>query len=321
VGGLKETLAVCARYARERRQFGRPLASYGLIQAKLGEMAARTFGLESAVYRLAGMLDEGFSGIQADAPDASLRYHRAAEEHALECSIVKVVGSELYSWATDEGIQIHGGYGYTEEFPMARAWRDQRLLRIGEGANEVVRLAIVNTLLRRASAGRIPLEPALNTAAHATAEEPAPGFHQATHAARIKTAALALLGRARQRFGDGLSEEQEVCAAIADLMGAAFVVESAWLRLRRLKERDFRSRASSLAEHAALLCTEWARRETLPQTEAALLRVSRTGRLDSEDMRPLYPLMAARTGADAIGLRRELARAVLDAEGWPWPDW
>src|SRR5437016_8383617 len=160
VGGLKETIAVCARYAKERHQFGRPLASFGLIQAKLGEMAARTFALESAVYRLAGLLDGAFAGIQTDAEDAPAKYHRAAEEYAIECNIVKLVGSELYSWATDEGIQIHGGYGYTEEFPMARAWRDQRLLRIGEGANEIVRIAIVSTLLRRRNQGRLAFKDA-----------------------------------------------------------------------------------------------------------------------------------------------------------------
>src|SRR5205085_5421651 len=140
------------------------LAEFGLVQAKLGEMAARTFALESAVYRLAGLLDGVFAGIQPDAADASAKYHRAAEEYAIECGIVKVIGSELYSWATDEGIQIHGGYGYTEEFLMARAWRDQRLLRIGEGANEIVRINIVSTLLRRAQMGRLALAPAMEEA-------------------------------------------------------------------------------------------------------------------------------------------------------------
>ena len=159
-GGLKETLAVSAAYAKQRRAFGRPLGDFGLIRHKLAEMAARTFGLESMVCRLAGSLDRAFEGIVPDAPDAAARYHPAAEEFAVECSIVKVVGSETYSRMTDEAIQIHGGYGYTENFPVARAWRDQRLLRIGEGANEIVRLAIVNTLLRRDKQGRLPLRDA-----------------------------------------------------------------------------------------------------------------------------------------------------------------
>src|SRR5207237_6029240 len=121
------------------------------------QMAARTLAPERMVHRLAGDLDSAFADIVPDAPDASDHYHRAAEEYAIECNIVKVIGSETYSRMTDEAIQIHGGYGYTEEFPVARAWRDQRLLRIGEGANEIVRLAIINTLLRRDKAGRLPV--------------------------------------------------------------------------------------------------------------------------------------------------------------------
>ena len=155
VGGLKSLLSTCAIYAKQRKTFGRPIAEYGLIKHKLAEMCARTFALESMVYRLAYDLDTAFDGIVPEADDAPTNYHRAAEELTIECSIVKVIGSEAYSLFADEAIQIHGGYGYTEEFPVARAWRDQRLLRIGEGANEIVRLAIVNTLLRRDLAGRL----------------------------------------------------------------------------------------------------------------------------------------------------------------------
>src|SRR5205085_4100297 len=127
----KYVLKVCAEYAKQRKTFGKPIAEYGLIRHKLAEMCARTFTLESMIYRLAGDLDSVFDAVVPDADDAPSQYHRAAEELAIECNIVKVTGSETYSAMTDEAIQIHGGYGYTEEFPVARAWRDQRLLRIG----------------------------------------------------------------------------------------------------------------------------------------------------------------------------------------------
>jgi hypothetical protein len=298
VGGIKETLAVCAAYAKQRRQFGKALAEFGLVQAKLGEICARLFGLESAVYRLAGLLDGLFDGIDAAADDAPARYHRAAEEYAIECGVVKVIGSELYSWATDEGIQIHGGYGYTEEFPVARAWRDQRLLRIGEGANEVVRVNIVSTLLRRVKQGRLEL-PASG----------APGDG-------LKPLALALLEAARGCYGEALLEEQEVVAAVADLVCAAFVEESARVRAFRLRDRCD-GRAATLAEKAATACAEGARQSLLGSTETALARLRAAG-ADVRGAEAALAALHAGPSADLIGLRRELAAAVLERERYPW---
>jgi alkylation response protein AidB-like acyl-CoA dehydrogenase len=313
VGGIKESLAVCAAYANQRRQFGRPIASFPLIQAKLGEICARLFALESGVYRLAGLLDGLFEGIDPTARDASARYHRAAEEYAVECGVVKVVGSELYSLATDEGIQIHGGYGYTEEFPMARAWRDHRLLRIGEGANEVVRINIVSTLLRRAKMGRLDLGHAMEEARKVNAADVRAVPDGPELAGRQKIAALILLGEAQRAFGDSLLDEQETVAAIADIIAAAYCAESAWVRVEKLQARGA---TVDLAEDAARFYTESALHDAQRGTDLILAH------LPSDDLselrETLNALYTSHRPADLITLRRRLAEAVLEREAYLW---
>jgi len=316
VGGLKETLAACAAYAKQRKQFGRPLAEFRLIQAKLGEMAARTFALESAVYRLAGLLDGAFADIAPDADDAPARYHRAAEEYAIECGIVKVVGSELYSWATDEGIQIHGGYGYTEEFPMARAWRDQRLLRIGEGANEVVRLSIVKELLRREKQGRLDLESSITEVRNAPHRGLEACFHERMPSCLLASGLL-LLGRAREKFGTALMEEQEIVATIANIFAAFFVAESAWIRAEKLNARTIGADQAELAREAARLYTQTAILEMQYGLYDAVYRLYEEPETEDESER-LFWILRAGGGHDAIGMRRNIAAAVLEQEGYPW---
>ena len=310
VGGLKETLSVCAAYAAQRKAFGRPIAEYGLIQHKLAEMAARTFALESMVYRLAGDLEAAFAGVVPDAPDASEQYHRAAEEYAIECNIVKVIGSETYSRLTDEAIQIHGGYGYTEEFPVARAWRDQRLLRIGEGANEIVRLAIINTLLRRDKAGRLRLQDAMSAASRAsrsTAAAPADALEAIGTASRgAKQAALILLKNAIETRGERLLEAQEIVAAIADVICSAYALESVFLRCSRL-----RSRSVAKAETALLAAQVAACDYTDEAIAAVRYCLDALPDLDAD----LEALVRYR--ANPMQLRRELAARVAEVGGYP----
>jgi alkylation response protein AidB-like acyl-CoA dehydrogenase len=305
VGGLKEVLRICAVYTLQRKTFGKPIAAYGMVQHKLAEMAARTFALESMVYRLAGDLESVFRGVVPDAPEAAREYHRAAEEYAIECNIVKVIGSEAYSELTDEAIQIHGGYGYTEQFPVARAWRDQRLLRIGEGANEIVRVAIANLLLRRNAAGRLPV---------LTAELPGNGNADSlmAQAANAKRLALLLLRAGVEKFGaDGLLEAQEVAATVADAACAAYAIESATARVQRLAGDN-----SPHAETAALA----ARVATLGHAATA----ARAGRyalaclegVEHGEMRQLIDALE-NGGEKPMTLRRELARVVLEARGYP----
>jgi alkylation response protein AidB-like acyl-CoA dehydrogenase len=297
VGGLKEILGVCAAYAQQRTTFGKPIAAYGLIQHKLAEMAGRTYALESMVYRLAGDLEREFAPIDPTGDDAPARYHRAAEEYAIECNVVKVIGSEAYSELTDEAIQIHGGYGYTEQFPVARAWRDQRLLRIGEGANEIVRVAIVNLLLRREKAGRLPVL----TAPLPDAPTDTPLFRRANDAKRL---ALVLLRLALERTGGlaTLLEAQEVCAGIADVVCSAYALESVALRASRFPGHE---RIAAVAALGHSERADWAGWYTLDcletRPEEAVALIQRLGHPDASPMK----------------IRRALAEDVLARGGYP----
>ena len=264
---------------------------------------------------IAGTLDTAFADIVPDASDASHHYHRAAEEYAIECNIIKVIGSETYSSLTDEAIQIHGGYGYTEEFPAARAWRDQRLLRIGEGANEIVRLAIINTLLRRDKAGRLPLQAAMSQASRSLVDrsatvaadvevEPLAAIGQA--AENAKHVALFLLEQATVSLGADLMDAQEIVAAIADITCAAYALESVFLRCSLLTSMSHPKWA------VALLTGQVASYDCVDASIAAARYC-----IDSLPCRFDRFEELLRIPANPMQLRRDLAAKVLAADGYP----
>lgn len=311
VGGLKETLTACARYASERRAFGHHLGEFGLVKHKLAEMAARTFALESMVYRLAGDLDGVFEGIATDAEDASTHFHRAAEEFAIECNIVKVIGSETYSRMTDEAIQIHGGYGYTENFPVARAWRDQRLLRIGEGANEIVRLAVVNLILRRQAQGRLSL-PATPlpqpSPCQGEGEDVLAGATQ-----NVRRLAVWLVDLASTRLEKELMEAQETVAAVADVVCLVYALDSVRVRVEKLE-------ASGHANAGvARLMAEIAARDFVDEAVAGAK--SSLDSMEVDDWRggEIGTFLSAleRPWANVVRQRREMADVVVERGGWP----
>jgi len=255
LGAAKDLLGTATQYAGERQQFGRPIASFGLIQHKLGEMAARIYALESAAYRTARQMDEvKATGEMIHATQAG--FPRFIEEFALESSVVKVAGSEILTYVADEALQIHGGYGYTEEFPPARGTRDARINRIFEGTNEINRLFIPGNLLRRDQRGRL----GLLAAAAAALDGPVParvaeisGDDLAGALGRLggaKQALLMLFGSAHRRFGDKLVHEQEVLAALSDLVIELFLGESAVLRALKVRGR---SPASAIQADLALI--------------------------------------------------------------------
>lgn len=242
VGASKDLLRMATRYAGEREQFGRPIASFGMIQHKMGEMAAKIFAAESAVYRTAGMIDAVMAtGEKMDSMTPG--FPRALDEFALECSIAKVGGSEVLDEVADEALQIHGGYGYTEEFAAARGYRDARINRIFEGTNEINRLFIPGLLLRRAQRGRFPLMAAVGRVVKELLDLPAPeeGTDDLETARNwvnsAKKAVLFLSGAAYQKYGDKMGDQQEVLAAMSDLIIELFLSESALLRVRKARAR------------------------------------------------------------------------------------
>lgn len=239
MGAAKDLLAAAAKYAGERRQFGQPIASFGLIQHKLGEMAARIFALESAAYRTARQMDEVKATGEAIAA-GSAAFPRFIEEFALESSVIKVAGSEILTFVADEALQIHGGYGFTEEFSPARGTRDARINRIFEGTNEINRLFIPANLLRREQRGRLGLlAAAAGGPAAASGGETGDDLAAALGLlARAKQALLLLFGSTHRKHGDKMGTEQEIAAVLGDLVIEIYLGESAVLRALKTRGRD-----------------------------------------------------------------------------------
>lgn len=303
IGGSKRALELSARYARERVQFGRPIAHFGLIQEKLAEMATRIYAGESAVYRTVGLIDEALEGKKgAEAVLAGI------EEYAVEASVIKVLGSEVLDYVVDEGVQIHGGYGYSQEYPIERAYRDARINRIFEGTNEINRLLIPGMLLRRAMKGQLPL---FQAAQRLQKELLEPSFEEpedweAAYVQNLKKLALMVMGLAALRFGEKVEEEQEVLAAAADILIETYAAESGLLRARRLggvaqaMARLYLLQALDRAQVRAL--------GVLPRlTEGDELRLALSA----------ARRLTKREALDLVAMRREVAQAVLEREGYP----
>jgi alkylation response protein AidB-like acyl-CoA dehydrogenase len=304
VGGAKRALHLAAEYAKERHQFGKPIASFGLMRHKLAEMAVRIFAAESALYRTLGLIDAALEG--RSGPDAVLA---GIEEYAVEASIIKVLGSEVLDYCVDEAVQIHGGLGFSAEYEIERAYRDSRINRIFEGTNEINRLLIPGMLLKRAMRGDIPL---VQAATRLQTELLEPSFDEPLDPELaavddLKRLVLLIAGAAVQRFGMKVEEEQEVLAAIADGAIDAYAAETALLRARRL------GTDAHLAMARVALAGAKARAGQAAAT--ALPRLA-----DGDDVRLL--LSAARRltktdPIDLIALRRSVADAVLAADGYP----
>ena len=234
VGALKYVLQIAAAYAAGRKQFGKTIDSFPLVQAMLARMVIRAAVAESIVYRTAGLIDTAKE--RANGKDKIAAELSAVEEYAVESSILKVACSEMLDESVDDCVQIHGGYGYSAEYPAERFYRDSRINRIFEGTNEINRMLITGMLLKRAMTGRVPLLAAAQKAQQALTDLPSGDEAQGQLGAElaltegIKKAALLLAGAAAQKFGPKLDAEQQILAGIADLIIAAYSCESITLR-------------------------------------------------------------------------------------------
>jgi len=241
-GGARGAIAESARYAATRRQFGVPIASFGAIKHKIGEMVVRTYAIESLLYRTAGLVDARIAATPHDATDGSAAL-AAFEEYAVEASIAKVAGSEALDFVLDENIQIHGGNGYVRDYPAERHYRDARVNRIFEGTNEINRLLIPGLLIRRAVKGDLPLIPAAKALQDELLGPPSmPASDEGLLADErravdaFKKTALMVFGVAMQTYGQKLTDEQEVLMHLADIAIDLYSAESATLRAQSASE-------------------------------------------------------------------------------------
>ena len=241
VGGARSILREGIRYAKDRIAFGKPIASFGLVQKKIAECAADVFAGEAVSARIVGGIDSALYKLDKKSPSYSREVQKCIEEFAVECSILKVWGSEMVGRVTDEVLQIYGGYGYVEEFPAERAYRDARIHRIFEGTNEINRLIITGWIIKRAMQGKLPLMPAIqkvmdevmNGARGRISFDGALAEEQAVLAG-TKRLALFCAGAASQRFGMQLADQQEVMGDLADILIEVLVLESAILRAEKM---------------------------------------------------------------------------------------
>jgi alkylation response protein AidB-like acyl-CoA dehydrogenase len=243
IGGARRALSTTLKYAKAREQFKLPIVKFGAIRHKLAEMAIRLWVGEAALYRVAKNIDEKEHELLAAGKDLSAALLGGAEEYAIECAILKVYGSEVLDFVVDEGVQIHGGNGYSDEYEISRAYRDSRINRIYEGTNEINRLLTVDMVLKRAMKGQLDLMgPAMNVQKELMSipdfgdEDDAPFAKEHKAIANFKKCILMVAGAAVQKLMMTLSKEQEILMNIADMSIITYHAESALLRLEKLSK-------------------------------------------------------------------------------------
>ncbi len=319
VGGARVALGHMVRYARERRAFGKAIAEFGLIQRKISTAAARLYAAESMVYRTVGMIDAALAKTDHTDPRDT---QRCIEEYAVECSILKIYGSEMLSYVADELVATMGGYGYVEEYPAERFYRDARINRIFEGTNEINRLIITGWLMKRAMAGKLALLPAIKklmdevmqpASLDGRGEASEPLEHETEALAAVRKIALFAAGVASQRFMTGLEQQQEIMGDLADMIAEVYALESALLRARKLI-RAGRSAAPAAAAMAGLLAEE-----AMNVAEQGARRVLAASG-DGDTLRTQLAILrrlARITPADTVALSRTVAEACVAAEKYP----
>jgi butyryl-CoA dehydrogenase len=316
MGGARVALENSIGYAKQRKAFNKVIADFGLVREKLANMATLIYVGEAMVYRTVGMMDVALAEVDKSSPDAAKLTRKAIEEYAVECSIIKVWGSEMIDYVVDETMQIYGGYGFVEEYPAERAYRDARINRIFEGTNEINRLIITGFLLKRATSGQLSLMPAIKKLMDEVLAGPSAGeelegalSEERRLVAQAKKVGLFVSGAATQKYMQAIQDQQEVMGAIADIVIETYAMESAVLRAQKMVEstneltatlpiamtRVYLSQAMDKIESAARKVIAAVAEGDMLRTQLAILR-----RLSKHE-----PF-------NTIGLRQEIAQKMIE---------
>jgi hypothetical protein len=313
VGAAKNVLAICLKYAKQRKAFGSAIAEFGAIQHKLAEMAIRIFAAESMTWRVVGLIEDQMHGASHEAGDNSNRELKAIEEFAAECSMVKVYASEMLDYVVDEGVQIHGGYGYHRDYAVERAYRDSRINRLFEGTSEINRLVITGMPLKRAARGLLPLFEAAHAIRQQGELESAESAHDKSNDAEsslvdgAKKIALLTLGVAQQKHGAKLEQQQEIIMNLSDIIMEILAMESGLLRSRKM--------AGGSGANAADACAVYLR-DAIAKVELSS-RTVLSACSQGHELRGYLSRVRAfadHDPVDAIALRRQVAGRLLASE-------
>jgi len=317
MSGVRTALNHAVKYAKERRQFGKAIAEFGLIKQKLAGMAVRAFVGDAMSYRTLGDVDRAIeTGDRADGPLVL----KTIEGFSVECSINKVWTSEALAWAVDEGLQVFGGNGYSREFPLERMYRDARITRIYEGTNEINRMLVPTRLLKQmAQMAQMAQSSVASRQSSVDRHQSSVDSRQSGFAGerafveQLKRLSLAILGQASAVYGEGLKDEQEVLAQIADLIIETYATESAIARAEKIAARGD-GRAAIAADIAKVYANDAADKVSAAarQIVAAFASRGANGSIEEGALR-----LAAHGGIDAIAARRRIADAVIEAGRYP----
>jgi alkylation response protein AidB-like acyl-CoA dehydrogenase len=318
IAGARNAIGLAVPYARERKAFGKAIAEFGLIREKIARMVAQVYVGEAMSYRTTGLIDRrvAASGSARGTPEFDRDLIAAVEEYNVEASILKVWGSEALSQVADEAVQIHGGYGFVEEYPIERVYRDNRVNRIFEGTNEINRLLVPGTLLRRAAKGQFPLLQFAQSVAQALerGETPAAGTGALGRERRIAELGKMLLAYAARvaldAFGPGLQERQEVLGALADVAIEAYAVDSAVARALQAGKR------SPVAEACVRLYSEEAHVRACARARAAVLASVKDASAARTHLTRLR-LLVDEEPWDPVAARETIVAATLEAGRYP----
>jgi alkylation response protein AidB-like acyl-CoA dehydrogenase len=317
-GAAKIALTTGIKYANERKAFGVTIGTFGAIQEKIADMSAAVFASESLVYRLAGLIDDRLTTLPKGTADYYETYQQGIEEYSVECAIAKVFCSEVLADVVDAVVQIHGGYGFIQEYAAEGYYRDERINRIWEGTNEINRLLIPGIILRRAMKGDIPLQKealkafeSLISPSFDELDDSAPFAAEKALIAGLKQAFLVLAGSGVQKFADTIKDEQEILLAVADLAINIFAIESAVLRAEKILPKLSEGRKASVSAAVKVFTFNGC------ETAASAARRAAYYIEEGDALTMLLAGIRRFTRYDATGLlkaKRQLATASIEAD-------